>query len=396
MKLHSRNIEKDRSGSVKLTPENEQDLWHAYNIIHARDRIKAPTFRSVVSETATGSTDKTNVRITLTIQVENIDYDVQGGTLRVSGRNAEENKYVKMGAFHTIELEKHRAFTLYKDEWDIITLDRIEESTNVAKHAEIAAVVLEEGLANLCFITEALTVVKQKIEMSIPRKRKGSTTQFEKGVTRFYDAVVDAIMRHIDFEVTKVVILASPGFTRDTLYNHMFEQAVKKENKVLLANKPKFIRVHCSSGQKHALQEALQDPAVQAQLSETKYSKEIATMEKFYNLLGNDPARAFYGYKHVETAAEANAIETLMVTDGLFRSTDLRVRRKYIELVERVKDTGGKVLVFSTMHVSGEQLTQLSGVAAILHFPMQELDEEELEDDPLEAAEPPGSVVGDD
>lgn len=34
--------------------------------------------------------------------------------------------------------------------------------------------------------------------------------------------------------------------------------------------------------------------------------------------------------------------------------------------------------VFSAMHVSGEQLNQLSGIAAILRFPLPELEDQEI------------------
>lgn len=62
------------------------------------------------------------------------------------------------------------------------------------------------------------------------------------------------------------------------------------------------------------------------------------------------------------------------------RSNNIAERKKYIALVEQVRLMGGAVLVFSTMHTSGEQLTQLTGVAAILHFPLPDLEDEELED----------------
>ncbi len=39
----------------------------------------------------------------------------------------------------------NRPFTLGKDEWDIIDLDRITEACDITKRAEIAAVVMEEG-----------------------------------------------------------------------------------------------------------------------------------------------------------------------------------------------------------------------------------------------------------
>lgn len=39
------------------------------------------------------------------------------------------------------------------------------------------------------------------------------------------------------------------------------------------------------------------------------------------------------------------------------------------------------MLIFSSMHVSGEQLTQITGVAAILRFPLPDIENEEMDDD---------------
>lgn len=102
-------------------------------------------------------------------------------------------------------------------------------------------------------------------------------------------------------------------------------------------------------------------------------------------MLQTEPDRAYYGLGQIEMASEAMAVETLLVTDELFRSTDLLTRKRYVKLVENVKDNGGDVRVFSSLHVSGEQLGQLSGVAAILRFPMPDIsdgdDESSSEED---------------
>jgi protein pelota len=44
--------------------------------------------------------------------------------------------------------------------------------------------------------------------------------------------------------------------------------------------------------------------------------------------------------------------------------------------VEQVRESGGKVFIFSRMHVSGQQLKQVSGVAAILRYPLPDVEEE--------------------
>uniref|UniRef100_A0A8C6PWC4 Protein pelota homolog n=1 Tax=Nothobranchius furzeri TaxID=105023 RepID=A0A8C6PWC4_NOTFU len=61
----------------------------------------------------------------------------------------------------------------------------------------------------------------------------------------------------------------------------------------------------------------------------------------------------------------------------VFRHQDVPTRSRYVRLVDSVKDNGGTVRIFSSLHVSGEQLTQLSGVAAILRFPIADLSEPE-------------------
>lgn len=65
--------------------------------------------------------------------------------------------------------------------------------------------------------------------------------------------------------------------------------------------------------------EVLADPAVVSRISDTKAASEVKALETFYSILQIDPARAFYGKKHVEKANEAQAVETLLISDKLFR-----------------------------------------------------------------------------
>ena len=39
----------------------------------------------------------------------------------------------------------------------------------------------------------------------------------------------------------------------------------------------------------------------------------------------------------------------------MYRSADVATRKKYVALVDAVKEGGGEVKVFSSMHVSGER-----------------------------------------
>ncbi|CAH4037280.1 protein pelota isoform X1 [Pieris brassicae] len=381
MKLVFKNIEKDGSGSIGLISEESEDMWHAYNLIAEGDSVTASTVRKVQNESSTGSSTSTRVRTTLTITVENIDFDTQACVLRLKGRNIVENQYVKMGAYHTLDLELNRKFTLRKLQWDSVALERVDMACDPATSADVAAVVMQEGLAHVCLITSSMTLVRSKIDITIPRKRRGFTQQHEKGLVKFYEAVMQGILRHIDFSVVKCIIIASPGFVKDQYYDYMMQQAIKTDNKLLIENKSKFLLVKASSGFKHSLKEVLQEPSVMAKISDTKAASEVKLLEGFYTMLQLEPAKAFYGKKDVMRANEALAIETLMISDKLFRCQDIQQRKEYVGLVDSARDNGADVRIFSSMHVSGEQLDQLTGVAAILRFPMPELEDSDAEYD---------------
>ncbi|KAJ2002687.1 Translation factor pelota [Coemansia thaxteri] len=391
MKLLRQSIEKNRSGYVRLIPEQPEDMWHVYNLIQKGDQLEASTVRGVKSETATGSVSTDRVRLKLTISIEDVFFDVHAGALRINGRNIAENKYVAFGQYHTLDLEMNQPFVLSKPEWDLISLQRIKDACDITRQADVAAVTMQEGLAVVCLLTQYMTVVRQRIEVPIPRKRRGSSTNYEKGVLKFYDQIYRGIKQHIDFGVVKVVILGSPGFVRDQFFEYMMAQAVKNEDKVIMENKPKFLLVHTSSGHKGALEEVMRDSQIKARLADTKAAQEVKAIDSFYQMLNSNPDRAFYGFADVRKAADNGAIGTLLVTDELFRAADIPTRKKYIQLVEDSQASSAEVLVFSSLHVSGEQLNQLTGVAAILNFPLivdsdveEASDEESSTDEPMQ------------
>jgi len=110
------------------------------------------------------------------------------------------------------------------------------------------------------------------------------------------------------------------------------------------------------------------------QLADTKAAGEVNALNRFYAMMKADPDRAFYGLSDIVAANERIAIQELFITDELFRSSDVKKRRQYIHLVESVRANSGTVQMFSTLHVSGEQLKQLGGLAAILRFPLPDID----------------------
>ncbi len=374
MKLLKQQISaKDGEGYVVLRAEEPEDMWHAYNLIIAGDELKASTYRKVVTTGSTGSTRSEKRKITLTLRVEATTFDPQEGTIRIKGVNVAESKWVKIGAYHTIELETGRNFTLGKPCWDTIYVERLKAACDVARKADLAAIVMQPGLAHVCLITSHMTVVRAKIEKSIPRKRQGRSGH-DKALASFYNACMQAVVRHVDFEIVKCVLVASPGFFKQDFLRYMKEHAIRQDLRTLNANLSRFVPCHAASGHKHDLKNVLADEDVQKLVQDTQAADEVRVLRDFFKVLNDDPDRAFYGFKHCCVANESKAVESLLVTDSLFRAADVKTRRTYVQLVESVREHGGSVHIFSSLHVSGEQLALVSGVAAILRFPMPDID----------------------
>lgn len=68
-----------------------------------------------------------------------------GATMQITGRVVEENQHVKMGAFHTLDLEMNRDVRIIKETWDRVALDRVEEASADGRGAEVGAIVCGEG-----------------------------------------------------------------------------------------------------------------------------------------------------------------------------------------------------------------------------------------------------------
>eukprot|EP01029_Cantina_marsupialis_P019165 TRINITY_DN44561_c0_g2_i1.p1 TRINITY_DN44561_c0_g2~~TRINITY_DN44561_c0_g2_i1.p1 ORF type:complete len:388 (-),score=110.73 TRINITY_DN44561_c0_g2_i1:172-1335(-) len=371
-------VTRGASGSVNLICDEEEDMWHAFNLIVPHDQLRANTIRKVQKSSSTGSTSSQKMRLSLTLDIESVEFDKDKCSLRIKGRNIEENEHVKMGAYHTIDLELNKRFTLSKDVWDTIFVERLKTACDFTEKADVAALLMNQDMANLCLIGGHMTVWKAKVEHSIPKKRVGSS-RHTKAVDRFYSIVSQALEKSIDFEKVKCIIIASAGFVKESFFKHMMEKAEKEMNKTLLSYRDKFLLVHSSSGHRCALKEVLADPGVQTQLRDTKAAEEMTVLEKFFDFMHSDPSKVTYGMKSVQFAVEQGAVESLLVSDSLFRSMDFALRRNYVKLVDDCKDMGGRVLVFSTMHMSGQQLEQICGVAAILRFPITEVEESDDE-----------------
>lgn len=146
-----------------------QQLFGKYDpSLHDHHDVPTPLCSRVQSVTATGSTSSERVHLHLTLHVTRLEFSsssasaagaeaaqptggavIPTASLSISGKVAAENRFVKMGAFHTLDLEAHRNVKIIKEYWDSIALQRVEEAIVPGRGAEVGAIVCGEGKRGL-------------------------------------------------------------------------------------------------------------------------------------------------------------------------------------------------------------------------------------------------------
>ncbi len=380
MKLVRQHIDKSTTGgTVELLPETVEDMWQVYNLIVPGDRVQGVAFRKVTREGAAGGTSSVErVKMRMTVAVTSSSFDQETGGVRVHGRNVEALEHVRAGAHQTLDLEVHRPVVITKDAWDAQALSVVRQVTKPGVDADLAVILLEPGSADILLVTASLTLPRAKVDVSVPAKRAGSD-RHASGMGKFYTALTAAVARSIDFTAIKVVVMASAGFLKEDAFAAMMATAASAPDtyKGILENRDKFVLAHAPSGHRRSLVAILSDPALTVRLGETKLAGETRLLARFFEALATDSDRVHYGWRHVRVAVDRGAVQTLLLCDGLFRSRVPGVREAYAALSADVAGTGGNVHVFSTHHPSGEQLASMGGVAALLRYPLPEMDMED-------------------
>uniref|UniRef100_A0A7C9CR93 eRF1/Pelota-like N-terminal domain-containing protein n=1 Tax=Opuntia streptacantha TaxID=393608 RepID=A0A7C9CR93_OPUST len=287
MKIVRRDLIPGGPGSVKMVPEEADDLWIAYNLIAQGDSVLAVTVRKVLREAASGGRDAERVKLKLEIKVEAVEYEKEGSVLRIRGKNILENEHVKIGAFHTLELELKRPFVLRKDVWDSLALDMINQAADPAASADLVVVLMQEGLAHILLVGKSVTTTRSRIEVSIPRKHGPAIAGYESALNKFFENVLQAFLKHVDFKVIRCAVIASPGFTKDQFHRHLLLEAERRQLRSIIENKSRILLVHTTSGYKHSLREVLDAPNVMNMIKDTKAAQEVRALDDFFSMLSN-------------------------------------------------------------------------------------------------------------
>jgi protein pelota len=87
-----------------------------------------------------------------------------GLSLCACGRRCtSENPHIELGAFHTLSLHPGMPITLTKTCWDCLDVERLQEASDPAAGADLAVVLITDGLAHVCLIGRSATLLRAKV-----------------------------------------------------------------------------------------------------------------------------------------------------------------------------------------------------------------------------------------
>jgi len=350
MRIINQNLKKNQ---VKIKVETLDDLWYLSHIIEAGDLVKGRTIRKIkIGEKEARRTEIVKKPVFMAIEVEKTEF--KDDVLRVSGKMTEGPEDIGKGVHHTFNFEQGTEATIIKEKWLRFQLDKLKEAASV-KQAAILICALDRE--------EAIFALSKRFGYEFLGEIKGEVQKKEERVVAkgsFYEDIVKLLHEYSSRYKTDDIIVASPAFWKEELLKHIDADLKKK---ITLAT--------CSSVGKNAINEILKRPETKEVLKKDRIAKEENMVEELFTEISKQNLAA-YGIRETEKAANAGAVEKLLITDKLINKK--RQEGKYEKLdsiMKTVDETKGEIHIISSEHEAGKKLDGLGGIGAILRYKLQ-------------------------
>ncbi|GAB4306387.1 MAG: mRNA surveillance protein pelota [Methanobacteriaceae archaeon] len=340
-------------GIIELVPEILDDLWHLSHIIEKGDFLSSKTTRRIQDKSGEKIRSDRGIKKTffLGIRVEDVNFHKYTGKLRATGiieKGPED--LVPLGSHHTIELKLKNSVKIQKAKWSRWTLKRLKEAIKSSKKPSAVIVSIEDNVADLGIIKQYGIDYYGPIMGNISGKKIIQKDR-QKSIIQFYNEVINAIL---GFKEINTIIIAGPGFTKGDLYKFMQDKFPELAKISIVES--------TGSGGRTGINEVLKKGTIDQIAAENRIGQEITWVNRILEEVGKSTKLAIYGKKQVKEAANAGAIEMLLIIDYMVRETEIE------DLMDLVETMGGKVMIVSSEHEGGKQLIALGGLAALLRF----------------------------
>jgi len=339
-------LHQDRfKGEIKLQVEVADDLWHLYNILTPGDLVYASTYRREEAKSDKLRAERGEKRrMTLGIRLEKVEFGEFDDRLRLLGVIEEGPQDI--GAHHTLLVEEGDVLSVIKKEWRRSELERVRRAVEDAKRPCVLFISLDDDEATVAVLRQF--GVQRLADISAGGHGKMYVSKEEGD----YFGEIIAKAKQAYSPGVPVVVLG-PGFAKETLMARGKEREPEMFSRAFL--------YHTGQSGMTGIQELMKRGLGAEVLKGSRVAEETELVEALLERVGTD-GLATYGPKEVRQAAEAGAVEHLLVLDSLVREKDVE------SLMRAVEDARGRVTIVSELHEGGRKLEALGGMGALLRF----------------------------
>ena len=337
-----------KQGEIKLIPENDDDLWHLYNIIKPSDLIKAVTFRSTEQKADLIRSKKAEKKkMKLGIRVEDVKFHEFSDRLRIHGVIEEGPQ--DLGSYHTLNItaEDNEPISIIKEEWLPYELDRIDEAVKQRKQPKVVFVSLDEDTATIAILRQSGI---QWIT-DIHSNRSGKMYETQNTEKQYFEDIISILKQYKTLETPMIVI--GPGFTR--------ERFMKYAKTIDLDSFKNIITYGTGHAGMNGIQEALKSGIVENISKENRVLFETKLVEQLFEEIKKN-GLVGYGLEEVEELIKNGAVKHILITDKLVRT------KKGEHLLKLAQNYNADFTVISMLHDAGKKLDGLGGIGAFLRF----------------------------
>ncbi len=356
MKILHRDM---KHGEIRLQTENLDDLWYLSHIIEPEDLVKGQTERKIKLGKEDANQKVVKKKITLEIKTEKIEFGKGTDNLRVSGIIVQGPEDIPKGQHHTITVEDNTTIRIRKQHWIKYQLEKLKEAEQPLT-SKILIAVFDREESHFALLTKQGFYHLSSIEGDV--QKKGDDTGQKK--QSFWKDIIKQLEEYDKRYKLNTIVLASPSFWKEELLKELNNDKLKK----------KMISATCSSAHKSAINEVLKRQETQQALKQDRISKELKLVEELLDNIAKE-GNATYGINETKQAAEAGAVQELLVTDSAIRKARDKPEtgdyKKIDDMMKLTDNMKGNINIISSINDAGKKLDGLGGIAAILRYKVE-------------------------
>lgn len=333
-------------GVMKLKVDTLDDLWHLEKVISAGDEVEAHSLRTY----KVGKTEEKK-SVTIRVKVERVEFAKDANRLRILGPIVwgTPEDYIQLGRYHTIEAETGDRIKITK-KWKGHEIKRLRDAEKEAKKPKMRIIVMDDE--------KALTAMLRAfgVEYGAEFRNTGSKRddKYEKAEQEYFGKIMAEIERH-----PEKFVVAGPGFAKDNLKAFMQKRKPELLGKIIFEN--------VSYAERSGVNELFSRGIIERVMGEERFEKEMKLVEDLAAEIYKDAGRAVYGIEEVKKAAEAYAIDKLLVLDEYLRSD--KEAEAVVDLADKNK---AEIIIVSSEGDAGAKLKGFGMIGALLKFKLRE------------------------